>query len=331
MSLLSPVDGFGQTPVPFLVTGAGTGGGPHLRVLDARTGAEIIGFFVYDPAFSGGVRVATADINGDGVPEVIASPGAGGGPHVRVFDGASLLMAQIVELQSFWAYDPNFGGGVYVAAAGVPQAGPAGPAGPSGPVGPMGPSGDTGPPGATGPTGPAGAPGPSGPQGPTGPPGSAGATGPTGATGPPGPTGATGATGAQGAPGPSAFIVGGGTGTQNLSSGADRFVPIFNSLSTANEDVAQQVVPVAGTLSRLEIRINGTAGGAASGRFYAFAIRRNGVNTAVGCTIFETSTSCSDATNVATFAEGDLISVVAMPGTSPSARGMQWTAHFSAE
>jgi hypothetical protein len=34
---------------PILVTGAGLAGGPHVRVLDAATGAEIISFFAYDP------------------------------------------------------------------------------------------------------------------------------------------------------------------------------------------------------------------------------------------------------------------------------------------
>jgi hypothetical protein len=34
---------------------------------------------------------------------------------------------------------------------------------------------------------------------------------------------------------------------------------------------------------------------------------------------------------VATFAAGDLISIVATPGMNPTARGMQWTARFSAE
>ncbi len=46
------------------------------------------GFFAYNPSFTGGVRVATGDVNGDGAAEVITSPGQGGGPHVRVFDGS---------------------------------------------------------------------------------------------------------------------------------------------------------------------------------------------------------------------------------------------------
>ncbi len=102
---------------PIFVTGAGPGGGPHVQVFDAETGDLIIGFFAYDPAFTGGVRVAAADVNDDGVPDVITAPGPGGGPHVKVFDGAALQTGQVVELYGLFAYNPAFTGGVYIGAA----------------------------------------------------------------------------------------------------------------------------------------------------------------------------------------------------------------------
>jgi hypothetical protein len=88
-------------------------------VLDAATGASLAEFFAYDPAFTGGVHVAVGDVTGDGVPDLVTAPGPGGGPHVQVFDGAALRIGSRVVVYSFFAYDPSFTGGVFVAAADV--------------------------------------------------------------------------------------------------------------------------------------------------------------------------------------------------------------------
>jgi hypothetical protein len=95
-----------------IVAGAGAGGGPHVRVFDGVSGAEIHSFFAYQAEFSGGVNVAAADLSGDGIADIVTAPAMGGGPHVKAFDGVDLAL-----LHSFYAYDPNFGGGVFVAAA----------------------------------------------------------------------------------------------------------------------------------------------------------------------------------------------------------------------
>jgi hypothetical protein len=102
-----------------VATGTGVGGGPHVRGFHPGTGAEVFGFFPFDPGFLGGVRVAVGDVTGDGVPDVVTAAGVGGGPHVRVFDGAALLAGQAVEVTSFFAYAGGFAGGVFVAVADV--------------------------------------------------------------------------------------------------------------------------------------------------------------------------------------------------------------------
>lgn len=91
-----------------IVTGPGQGGGPHVRVF-RLDGTDRYGFFAYAPAFSGGVRVAAGDLNGDGKADIVAAPGPGAAPQVRVFkaDGATLTR--------FLAYDPAATGGTYVA------------------------------------------------------------------------------------------------------------------------------------------------------------------------------------------------------------------------
>lgn len=97
-----------------IVTGTGPGGGPHVRVFDHDGQLINPGFFAYDPKFRGGVHVALGDINGDGIQEVLTGAGAGGGPHVRVFNKHGKLLSP-----GFFAYRESFRGGVHVAAGDV--------------------------------------------------------------------------------------------------------------------------------------------------------------------------------------------------------------------
>ncbi len=103
-------------PAPMVVVAADAGGGPHVRVLDAQTLTEKFSFYAYNPAFTGGVRVALADVSGDGVPDIITAAGAGGGPHIKVFNGTTGNQLP-GPIGSFLAYNGTFLGGVYVASA----------------------------------------------------------------------------------------------------------------------------------------------------------------------------------------------------------------------
>jgi len=99
-----------------IITGAGPGGGPHVRVFD-RFGTAVGGFFAYG-SFAGGVRVAAADVEGDGRKEIVTGPGPGMAPQVVKFrpDGTQVG-------QPFLAYAQAWIGGVYV--AGISSGGPA--------------------------------------------------------------------------------------------------------------------------------------------------------------------------------------------------------------
>jgi len=96
--------------LPDIVTVAGPGGGPHVRVFDGNGFAPRLDFFAFEAEFIGGGTVAVGDVTGDGVADIVIGAGAGGGPRVRVFDGRT---GQV--LRDFFALDSEFRGGVNVA------------------------------------------------------------------------------------------------------------------------------------------------------------------------------------------------------------------------
>jgi len=82
-----------------IVTGAGQGGGPHVRVFDGVNVTHLLkDFFAFDAAHHGGVFVAAGDIDGDHHADLVVSQeNAGQGAHVRKFDGTTgSLLADFV-------------------------------------------------------------------------------------------------------------------------------------------------------------------------------------------------------------------------------------------
>ncbi len=102
------IDGNGW---PEIITGAGLGGGPHVRIFSG--GGKLInpGFFAFDAKFRGGVNVAAADLNDDGKAEIITGAGFGGGPQIRVWDGQRLTLKS-----EFFAFSERSRSGVGVEA-----------------------------------------------------------------------------------------------------------------------------------------------------------------------------------------------------------------------
>jgi hypothetical protein len=105
---------------------------------------------------------------------------------------------------------------------------------------------------------------------------------------------------------------------------------MFNSSVNATEAAVNVSIPVAGILSNLDVRLDGTAG--AGARSYTFNIRINGVDTGnPSCVISGALTSCSDPLTSVAVAAGDLVSIRVVPSaTAPTARPMRWSARFSA-
>lgn len=96
----------------FQISGTPVGGG---QVLDPSSGSlSAVGPVTYFPLSPVAVRIATADVNGDGVPDLVGGSGPLGGPHVIVIDGKTHY-----RLAEFFAFEHAFTGGVFVAAGDV--------------------------------------------------------------------------------------------------------------------------------------------------------------------------------------------------------------------
>jgi len=109
---------FSNNGIAYTVAAAGPGGGPAIAIVNTQTGEVTKSFFAYNPAFSGGVTIALADFNNDGVLDLVTGAGPGGGPQVNIFDGSNFSL-----IKSFFAFDSNFRGGVNVGAGDINQDG----------------------------------------------------------------------------------------------------------------------------------------------------------------------------------------------------------------
>jgi hypothetical protein len=102
-----------QPETPIYVTGAGAGGGPAVNVYSGLDNSLITSFFAFEEDFTGGVQTAVADVNNDGISDVIVGAGEGGGPRVIVYNGSTNFTTQLFD---FFAFSTEFSGGVDVAA-----------------------------------------------------------------------------------------------------------------------------------------------------------------------------------------------------------------------
>jgi hypothetical protein len=106
---LGDVDGEDGADV---ITGPGADLEPQVRVLSGMDGTPRQSFFAYPADFGGGVRVGSADVDGDGRLDILAGPGPGGVPRVKAFDGLTLA-----EVANTVVLPPEVSTGVFVAGA----------------------------------------------------------------------------------------------------------------------------------------------------------------------------------------------------------------------
>lgn len=77
----------------------------QVKIFDDH-GSLLKQFLAYNKNWRGGANITVGDLNNDGMSEIALGAKAGAAPHVRVFDMQGLL------LESFYAWDENFAGGV---------------------------------------------------------------------------------------------------------------------------------------------------------------------------------------------------------------------------
>jgi hypothetical protein len=92
---------------------------PYVHIVNAVTGELITRFKAYDQnlpdasSYRGGIRVATGDVTGDGIDEIITAPGRNYKPLIRIFTQSGVL------LEEFLAFPATFTGGVDLAVGDV--------------------------------------------------------------------------------------------------------------------------------------------------------------------------------------------------------------------
>lgn len=90
--------------------GAGPGGMPNVRVYEPQ-GQLAYEIAAFDSSFTGGIRVAMGDVNGDGANDLIVGSGPGIATTVKIFDGKTQQI-----LRTLSPFESSFTGGVYVSA-----------------------------------------------------------------------------------------------------------------------------------------------------------------------------------------------------------------------
>jgi hypothetical protein len=104
------------------VVGTGPGATARINLNDAETFTQLATFTPYaglagGGEFTGGVRAITADIDKDGVEDVIVGPGPGIPTEVKVYSGKNFPVSPETSLfASGYAFETSFTGGVFLSA-----------------------------------------------------------------------------------------------------------------------------------------------------------------------------------------------------------------------
>jgi hypothetical protein len=118
------IERFNHVEIVAVGADAGATSKPRVLVYDAETMELKFSFLAYARSYQGGVRVATGDVNLDGIPDVITAPGRNHPPVIKVFNGAPQpgqtgRVLQTLNLPAANTYGNNFKQGLSVAVGDV--------------------------------------------------------------------------------------------------------------------------------------------------------------------------------------------------------------------
>jgi len=109
------IERFNHVDIIAVAADSGKKSRPLVRVYDAETLEHRFDFYAYDVKLKYGVRVATGDLNNDGLPDIVTAPGRNWAPEIRVFSwvgGSEIVDLRLTPEQT---YGKKFKGGVNLA------------------------------------------------------------------------------------------------------------------------------------------------------------------------------------------------------------------------
>lgn len=131
----------------------------------------------------------------------------------------------------------------------------------------------------------------------------------------------------EGYAGDNSFPILGGTNNAISNTAVNFQSPLAGRSSWQTADtLANQIVPVAGTLKNLRVRLGATPG---VGKSIAITIYKNGSPTSLTTTIADNATTGTDSTDTVSFAPGDTMSIATAPTNTPSTPYVRWALEFA--
>ena len=111
-----PINPTEDVPALILGTDDGCYVNAIVRIIDPVTGGQLAAFTPY-PGFKGSVRVASGDVDGDGIADIVVAPGRAIPGLVRVFSAAGFPLAG--GASDFYPFGIKYRGGVEVAVGNI--------------------------------------------------------------------------------------------------------------------------------------------------------------------------------------------------------------------